>query len=232
MNRDKIFVLGDGCVEEVGTFEELSSNPDSRFSAFLKTMAETSRATVDHIPTDMEDAEIGEGEDQSENALDYGGVEPDVTKVVRGSKRRSSTLNIKSLKRLSSDEIAEVIDNGGALMTDEFKERDKGSVDKRVYLDWARSAGGISVGVLILAMFVGVEGLNVTSKWWLTNWSQSGGSNAFFYLSIYALVNFSAIFATFCRLLLFVFAGLRASRSMFEQLLDVVLSAPMSFFDT
>ncbi len=81
-------------------------------------------------------------------------------------------------------------------------------------------------------MFAFVEGLSVTSKWWLTYWSSTGGSNAFFYLAIYALINFSAIFATFCRLLLFIFAGLRSSRAMFEQLLDTVLEAPMSFFDT
>lgn len=43
---------------------------------------------------------------------------------------------------------------------------------------------------------------------------------------------FSAIFATFVRLLLFNFAGLRASKVMFDELLDVILHAPMAFFDT
>ena len=77
-----------------------------------------------------------------------------------------------------------------------------------------------------------VELLNVSSKWWLTSWSQSGGARPFFYLEIYALINVSAILATFLRLILFVRVGLRASRSMFENLLDRILEAPMSFFDT
>ena len=117
-------------------------------------------------------------------------------------------------------------------MTDEFKERKKGSVDRDVYMAWADSAGGVSVGVSILLLFTIVEALTVSSKWWLTHWSQSGGSNAFFFLGIYALINFAAIFATFGRLMLFILAGLRASHSMFEHLLEIVMSAPMSFFDT
>ena len=48
---DKIIVLGDGRVEEVGTYAELSSNSSSRFSAFLKTMADTSTVTIDQVPS-------------------------------------------------------------------------------------------------------------------------------------------------------------------------------------
>jgi ATP-binding cassette subfamily C (CFTR/MRP) protein 1 len=144
-------------------------------------------------------------------------------------------------------------------MTDEFKERERGAVDRRVYFAWSKAAGGISVGATILSMYVGVEALQVLSKWWLTHWSQSGGANVVFFLGMYAVINFrcvtkqshdllilskyfgcsyffatifSAIFATLVRLLLFNFAGLRASRVMFDELLDVILHAPMAFFDT
>lgn len=41
-----------------------------------------------------------------------------------------------------------------------------------------------------------------------------------------------AILATMVRGLLFNFAGLRASKYMFEELLEVILRAPMAFFDT
>ena len=73
-----------------------------------------------------------------------------------------------------------------------------------------------------------------------TRWSTSAPCKyltKFFFVQIHQhvrkLTSFSSLsFATFCRLLLFVLAGLRASRSIFEKLLDVVLEAPMSFFDT
>ena len=197
-SSDKILVLGDGCVEEVGTFEQLSSNENSRFSAFLKTMSETSTATFDQtISTDVQDVtEAGDGQEGDEDALEYGGDEPNVTKVIHDSLKRGSSSSAVAVRRLSSnvqDSSAKLGDSNGALMTDEFKERSKGSVDRQVYIAWAKAGGGIYVGVSILAMFVVVEALTVASKWWLTYWSQSGGNHAFFYLSIYALVNFSAM---------------------------------------
>lgn len=231
-------VLGNGCVEEVGTYTELSSNPNSRFSAFLKTIAETSTATISRVPSIAGTSEANDWDVASEDTIDYGGDDPDATKFLRGESLRASNIKISSTRRLSTSGriVDDAINSDGkdssALMTDELKERETGSVDRRVYLAWAKAGGGISVGIVILGMFVVVEALNVASKWWLTYWSRSGGSHAFFFLGIYALVNFSAIFGTFCRLLLFMAVGLRASRSMFVDLLDVVLEAPMAFFDT
>ena len=219
-------------MQEVGTFAELSSDQNSRFAAFLKTITETSTTAIE-VPLDVD----VDGDDASEDDLDinYGGDEPEVTKIISVERRqsRSSSFKISSMRRLdSSVQDAETSkgDDSGAIMT--IEEKVTGSVDRQVYIAWAKAGGGASVAILILGMFVVVELLNVSSKWWLTYWSQSGGSHAYFYLGIYGLINFSAIFATFFRLILFVLVGLRASRSMFEQLLDVVLEAPMSFFDT
>jgi len=122
------------------------------------------------------------------------------------------------------------------LMTDEFKERETGHVGLNVYRSWARAAGGAKVFVAILAAFAGTEGINVLSKWWLTYWSQHGGEGGsagqFRFLAIYAAINLSAVVAVFVRLMLVMFTGLAASREMFKRLLEVVLEAPMSFFDT
>ena len=233
---DRIIVLDDGCVQEVGSYAELSSNHNSRFSAFLKTISDTSTATIEQVPTDV----VLDGDDASDGGLDcgYGGDEPEVTKIIRAEPRRSrlGSITIGSTRRLNTSSRSadgeEDLTGTDSGVTMTVEEKVSGSVDRRVYIAWAKAGGGISVAMLILAMFVLVELLNVSSKWWLTNWSQSGGSRPFFYLEIYALINVSAIFATFFRLIFFVLVGLRASRSMFEKLLDVILEAPMSFFDT
>ena len=81
-------------------------------------------------------------------------------------------------------------EKNGALMTDELKERQKGSVDRLVYIAWSKAAGGVSKSITILSMFVGVEIMQVISKWWLTHWSQSGGGQVVFYLGMYAVINF------------------------------------------
>jgi ABC-type multidrug transport system fused ATPase/permease subunit len=67
---------------------------------------------------------------------------------------------------------------------------------------------------------------------WLTYWSRNGGGKEDTFLYIYALINLVAVFTMFARVVLIFASGLRASRSLFEELLDVVLRAPMSFFDS
>jgi ABC-type multidrug transport system fused ATPase/permease subunit len=189
---DKIICLGDGRVKEVGTFSQLSSDPNSRFSAFLKVLSETSVGAMDTSGADVEyvsdDVEYVPDDEMSGN-LDLGG-EPEVAKII------TSPPCSPSHRKISIQSVDGSVDGGnsdeqkGALMTDEFKEREKGAVDRRVYFAWSKAAGGISVGVTILSMFVGVECLQVLSKWWLTHWSESGGVNVVFYLGIYAVINF------------------------------------------
>lgn len=187
---DKIICLEDGRVQEVGTFSELSSDPNSRFSSFLKVLSETSMGAMDTSDDNVDYVE--EEDDISASAnLDLGG-EPEVSKVIdpppTSPKRKMSIQSVdESAGGGSSDE------QKGALMTDELKEREKGAVDRRVYISWSKAAGGLSVGVTILSMFAGVEALQVLSKWWLTHWSQSGGANVVFFLGMYAVINFRCV---------------------------------------
>ena len=54
----------------------------------------------------------------------------------------------------------------------------------------------------------------------------------YYYLRIYAIINFAIVVAVYCRQIFVYFVAIRASRSMFEDLLRSILRAPMSFFDT
>ena len=182
---DKIICLGDGRVQEVGTFSELSSDPKSRFSAFLKVLSETSVGAMDTSGADPDDDEMSAN-------LDRGG-EPEVSKIIASPPNSPQRkMSIQAVDDSAGGGKGGE-QKGGALMTDELKERETGAVDRRVYIAWSRAAGGISVGVTILAMFVGVEALQVLSKWWLTNWSQSGGANVVFFLGMYAVINFRCV---------------------------------------
>lgn len=49
---------------------------------------------------------------------------------------------------------------------------------------------------------------------------------------MYACINILAIITMFTRVVLIFLSGLRASRILFVDLLEVVLKAPMSFFDS
>ena len=121
------------------------------------------------------------------------------------------------------------------LMTNELVEREKGHVTFEVYLRWCRAAGGLVLGISVLLAFAIDQGISIISKWWLTYWSRNGNNStdtSMQFLQIYALINLTSVLSTFCRLLLIMLSGIRASRVLFTELLDVVLQAPMSFFDS
>jgi len=176
---DKIIVLGDGRVEEMGTFAELSSDPNSRFSTFLKVLSETSAGTIDT-------SDGAEDEDDVSAANIDLGSEPELSKFIPSSPQRKMSVHSVDVSVLGEEDD----EMKGALMTDELKEREKGSVDRLVYIAWSKAAGGVSKSITILSMFVGVEIMQVISKWWLTHWSQSGGGQVVFYLGMYAVINF------------------------------------------
>ena len=178
---DKIICLDDGCVAEVGTYTDLSSNPESKFASYLQVMVETGKVN-DQILDRTENAILFEGDARSNNGMETSD-EPDVAKIVEPIFEPSSPQK-ESLSKNMSISVDQEADKGGALMSDEFKERVIGCVGRQVYIDWAEAAGGIAVIISILSLFVFVEALTVSSKWWLTHWSQNGGSNTIFYLGM------------------------------------------------
>jgi ATP-binding cassette subfamily C (CFTR/MRP) protein 1 len=213
---DKIIVLGDGRVEEMGTFAGLSSDPNSRFSTFLKVLSETSAGTID--TSDGAEDDEDDIDDVSAANIDLGS-ESELSKFIPSSPQRSTSLTDDTVNSLTDDSSLtddnssslscttfdrkmsvhsvdgsvlgeEDDEKKGALMTDELKEREKGSVDRLVYIAWSKAAGGVSESITILSMFVGLEIMQVISKWWLTHWSQSGGDQVVFYLGMYAVINF------------------------------------------
>ncbi len=279
-NVDKIIVLDDGCIAEVGSYKELSDDPDSLFSAFLSVLLDNGAQSVESEEEEDGDEHIedekGGGEDSSflgsivsklslvhspskeEGKADEKDQEVVIsdskptsltvkgsptkgpptkgppTKGSRSSLKRSIQLS-SSLKSSTSVEANKPPTSATPLMTNELVEREKGHVTFDVYLSWCKAAGGIVIGVLIVLGFALDQGISITSKWWLTYWSRNGNNSpdsSMYFLLIYALISLTAVVSMLCRLLLIMFSGLRASRILFEELLDVVLRAPMSFFDS
>ena len=137
---DKIIVLGDGRVEEVGTYSELSSINSSRFSAFLKTMADTSTATIDQVPSLDVILDGDEGPSDENVDCGCGGDELEVSRIITPQRRRSTFRNT------DLDDEEELKNNqSGTTMT--VEEKVSGSVDRQVYIAWAKAGGGISIAI-------------------------------------------------------------------------------------
>jgi len=280
-NVDRIVVLDDGVVVEEGSYNELKSNPESLFSAFISVV----------LDNGMQEAEASEGEESDDDvdtvaeeqppwmgvvnqfvnkltpnkksvdsteifeSKDIGDVPTTSSSVVSSAQLQrkhkdsiSSTTSIKLQRSVSSfsrkDSTRPSIISAKSddkpspftpLTTSELDEREKGNVSFDVYLGWAKAAGGTAVATLVLFGYVVDQGLSVASKWWLTYWSKNGNSSpnaAKEFLVVYALINVAAILAMLLRVILIMLSGLRASKILFIDLLDCVLQAPMSFFDT
>ena len=102
-----------------------------------------------------------------------------------------------------------------------------------VYKTWARAAGGIQIGIIIIALYALAEIVQVLASFWLSYWSAHRDKrSSWYFLKIYIGINASALVIVIMRDLATSLGGLKASRNLFDKMLGAVLYAPMSFFDT
>jgi len=235
----KIVVLDDGGVKEMGTYRELVAQ-NGAFKNLLHSIYDSSAvSTKNGAAEESEEGELIELsiDDDSPPKLQNGGTTPTNINSDDSSIPSQPPSPKKSPKKsldLESEEKPKLkLEKQQALMTDEMKEREVGSVGLKVYKAWAVAAGGITVGIAIILCYLGVESLNVSARWWLSYWSEHGAKHSQgYFLSIYASINIAICIAVFTRQLFVFFRSIQASRVMFTQLLDSILRAPMSFFDT
>ncbi|KAI1294974.1 ATP-binding cassette sub-family C member 3 [Halotydeus destructor] len=114
-----------------------------------------------------------------------------------------------------------------------------GSMKWRIYLEYLRAIG-LATCFAILVMNVIGNGINVCSSLWLTAWADdverprraNDPDLRYFRLYVYAGLGLAeAIFLLISSLVAFL-AALRASTIIHNKMLDRVIRAPMSFFDT
>ena len=147
---DRIVVFQNGRVVEQGTYKELANSPDTVFSKYLAVMSETGVSSTVVDGGDVPGMSLTPSEPDSSINDDF--VSDDDPELMED-------VSIDTKKPTSSD---------GELMTNEFKERVIGRVDRQVYLAWGRAAGGVWVPLIIVVVYGIVECVNVSSKWWLT----------------------------------------------------------------
>jgi len=116
------------------------------------------------------------------------------------------------------------------------EERNVGAVSLSVYLSYMRAGGGY---VMFAAVYFGfilsaANTLAVTS--WISFWTADAATyerhTEAFYLGIYFMFAVSLGFFTFIRAFFLARFGVKASENLHRNLLDSILRAPQSFFDT
>ncbi|KAF0695328.1 hypothetical protein As57867_013803, partial [Aphanomyces stellatus] len=128
--------------------------------------------------------------------------------------------------------------SSGRLVMDES--RSKGRVSSRVFHDYMAAAGGWPVFMSWMLYLSIWQCLTVGSDLWLSRWSGTADvvspatflDQAGYYMSIYAALSIGAVVMTVFRTISIYASGIRASRTLFDQMTSALLRAPMSFFDT
>mmetsp|Transcript_42910 Transcript_42910/g.71422 ORF Transcript_42910/g.71422 Transcript_42910/m.71422 type:complete len:1444 (-) Transcript_42910:118-4449(-) len=119
----------------------------------------------------------------------------------------------------------------GVLVKAEDKEI--GTVPMRVYWQYALSGGGVVVLVIILFGFGFAQTVQVGTDLWLSVWSsQALKQSLAFYVSIYAAFGVAYSVILLIRSMMFATVGVRAAKTLYQNMFGRILRAPMSFFDT
>lgn len=123
----------------------------------------------------------------------------------------------------------------GKQMTEESRQR--GRVQAKVFLEYARAAGGVPAAALLVALFVAFQVASQMTSVWLSIWS--GGISAATTvaqntqsLGIYAAISIGSIVVLILRSVYLATRSLAASRSLHEKLVSTLIRVPLSFVDT
>uniref|UniRef100_K3W5E3 Uncharacterized protein n=1 Tax=Globisporangium ultimum (strain ATCC 200006 / CBS 805.95 / DAOM BR144) TaxID=431595 RepID=K3W5E3_GLOUD len=124
----------------------------------------------------------------------------------------------------------------GKLIDEE--QRADGRVSKHVLFGYYNAVGGLCVLLAFMFSQTVWQALQIASDFWLSAWSsdsmgdsQSTPSNSY-RLGIYAALGLASASMVVVRMLMVTVYGLRAARTLFDQMTNALLHAPMRFFDS
>ncbi|XP_012944065.1 multidrug resistance-associated protein 1 [Aplysia californica] len=245
---DRIVVLTDGRISEIGSYEELMSH-DGAFAQFLRMYL----ATEESDDEDEKDPEIAAIKARMMERVDS---------VTSDTGATSGDERVRSSKRLHGDQLSRQVSRQLSRSTTVEKEEGKGKerrpgdrlieeekaetgkVKFAVFMDYFRAIGLLAT-CSFLAFFAGYQAASVYSSIWLSDWTADPVLNNLslsntsqyqdkndMYLGVYGglgivqavLILFYSIIAS-TRMV-------RASGLLHTSMLTNVMKSPMSFFDT
>lgn len=113
------------------------------------------------------------------------------------------------------------------------EERAIGRVNMSIYWAyWTKSFRGMHI-VILLIIQTCWQALQISSDFWLAFFTSEGTStNPGRFVSVYSYLAIGSGFFVFMRSLLISISGLRTAQEFYQNMLDSIFRAPMSFFDT
>ncbi|KAL8481532.1 hypothetical protein ACS0TY_027874 [Phlomoides rotata] len=115
----------------------------------------------------------------------------------------------------------------------EDEEREKGRVSLKVYKQYCTEAYGWWGVSAVMITSVLWQAVQMSSDYWLAyETSDERNYSPSLFISVYSGIAVASCVLLGMRSLIFAFLGLKTARGFFDQILNSILRAPMSFFDT
>ncbi|XP_057539878.1 ABC transporter C family member 14-like [Amaranthus tricolor] len=206
-NADHIFVMRDGMVVQSGKYNELLEE-GLDFAALVAAY---------------------------ESSMDLVEMSSHPTEENSEETSKSPLSETKSLERVKSEKKEHDKSNSekGKSNLIEEEERETGRVSLDVYKKYSTEAyGWWGVAAVVLVSLSWVASLMGSDYWLAYETSEEHTFTPVLLISVYAIVGSIACLFVTARALLITFLGLKTAQSFFNQILDSILHAPMSFFDT
>ncbi|XP_048728231.2 multidrug resistance-associated protein 1-like [Ostrea edulis] len=258
---DKIIVLINGSITEVGTYEELLDHAGP-FAEFLTTYL---TADKEEVENEEEDPEVREVKEKILLRL------KSVASVDESDDKQNILMRLKSVTSEEESDGRRVLESEGekkllrqrSVVKKEEKEAGKdgkptdshklieeekaevGSVKLSVFITYARAIG-TPYFVLYMVLYVLFTAASVFSNTWISYWTEDDTLNNItvfgnsslrrekndFYFGIYGgLGGIQAVLIVALQII-FVYRTIIASRTLHQKMLYSIVRSPMSFFDT
>nr|XP_022323792.1 multidrug resistance-associated protein 1-like isoform X1 [Crassostrea virginica]XP_022323793.1 multidrug resistance-associated protein 1-like isoform X1 [Crassostrea virginica]XP_022323794.1 multidrug resistance-associated protein 1-like isoform X1 [Crassostrea virginica] len=247
---DSIIVLIDGKISEMGTYDELLSH-DGAFAQFLKTYL------TQENPDEEEDEEIEQMKSKILQRVesvtsDTGATSGEEGKVKKRKDKSEKPPLARSISTIDGSELkgdgkkpgepAAKIKDKDKLIQEEKAE--KGTVKWKVFMMYFRAIG-LTASAAILIIFIIFQVASVGANIWLSIWTNDKELSNIslantteyqnknnMYLGVYAAFGVIQGAVIMVYTLLATYKMVDASRKLHNAMLDNVMRAPMSFFDT
>ncbi|XP_062958179.1 ATP-binding cassette sub-family C member 2-like [Cynocephalus volans] len=246
---DEIVVLGNGTILEKGSYSTLMAKKGvfaKNLKTFIKRAGPEGEATV-YDGSEEEDEDYGLAPSVEEIPEDAVCLVMKRENSLRGTLNRSSRSkgrhpkslkNSVKIRNVNTLKVEEEPVKGQKLIEKEFMET--GKVKFSVYLRYLRAIGWYSVSFIIFAFMMNSVSL-IGSNLWLSAWTSDSkifnstdypASQRNMRLGVYGALGLAQGICVLVANLWSAYSFTRASNILHKQLLNNILRAPMSFFDT
>uniref|UniRef100_A0A915EWI1 Multidrug resistance-associated protein 1 n=1 Tax=Ditylenchus dipsaci TaxID=166011 RepID=A0A915EWI1_9BILA len=259
---DRIVLLENGRITESGTYTELLAHKNKFSELVEEDKGDTSspkEELADEDPKSPLNYEDDDFAEYDESAMSIFGAEAAIDIEMPANIERQMSTASDALQASQNDRTrssvsprrltSQTLENTAAkAATDKFN-KDKliqkehvetGRVKRTVYLDYVTAAGYFLSSVFFL-LYCSFQVLQLGRSVWLSKWAddnvESGNqthtsTSIGVRLGVYALFGIGEAVSYYIALIALLFGGIAASKNLHSPVLQRIMQAPMSFFDT